>query len=458
VSALVALSPPGLPRVNAIEINLPVFVFGIAITTLIGVAFGLIPALHASRRDPNSDLPYSSRRSAGGHKRTRNSLVIVEVALALVLLVSSGLLLRSLQRLFAVDIGFDSSRLLTMLVQTSTIRFSEKDEINRFFEQSLEAIRLVPGVSAAAFTSQLPMSGDSDMYGVHFDPVPVDDPGELRGTFRYAVSPGYMEMMRIPLKSGRYLEEHDGPNSPLVAVISESLAKRRLKGLDPLGQRLRIGTGPLYTVVGVVGDVRQLSLAISEPDAVYTTASQWRSTDNGMSLVVRARNEAMPSVSDLRRAIWSVDKDQPILRVRTMDDLLAASAEERRFALIVFEVFAVAALVLAAAGLYGVLSGSVAERTREFGVRLALGASRESILSLVVRQGLILTGLGIAIGLIGAVASSQVLVSMLYGITSLDPITYFGVVLVLTVVSVLACAVPAWRAVNVDPAITLRAE
>jgi ABC-type antimicrobial peptide transport system permease subunit len=264
--------------------------------------------------------------------------------------------------------------------------------------------------------------------------------------------------MRIPLRSGRLLDEHDGSDSPLVALISESLARRRLRGIDPLGQRLRIGAGPLYTVVGVVSDVKQLSLALTEPDAVYITTGQWRSTDNTMSLVVRGRDESMPSVEDLRRAIWSVDKDQPIVRVSTMDDLLAASAAERRFALIVFEAFALAALVLSSAGLYGVLSGSVAERTREFGVRLALGASRESILSLVVRQGLILTGLGIAIGLAGAVASSQALDSMLYGITRLDPVTYFGVVLVLIVVSVFACAVPAWRAVNVDPAITLRAE
>jgi putative ABC transport system permease protein len=435
-----------------------VFIFGAVITTLIGVAFGIIPAIHASRHDPLGDLQLGSRRTGGGHPRTRNALVIVEVALALVLLVSSGLLLRSLQRLFAVDIGFDSSRMLTMLVQTSTTRFSEKDAINRFFKQSLEAVKRVPGVSAASFTSQLPLSGDSDMYGVHFDPVPVDDPGEIRGTFRYAVSPGYLETMRIPLKSGRYLEEHDGPDAPLVAVISESLARRRLNGLDPLGQRLRIGVGPLYTVVGVVGDVKQLSLALIEPDAVYTTASQWRSTDNTMSLVVRARDESSALVSEIRRAIWSVDKDQPILRVSTMDDLLAASAAERRFALIVFESFAVAALVLAAAGLYGVLSGSVAERTREFGVRLALGASRENILSLVVRQGLILTGFGIAIGLAGAVTSSQALTAMLFGVSSLDPVTYLGVILLLTLVSVFACAIPAWRAVNVDPAITLRAE
>jgi predicted permease len=458
VRALVSLSPPGLPRVSAIGINAEVFAFGLIITSLIGVSFGLIPAVHASRNDPRSDLQYGSRRSSGGHRRTRSALVVVEVALALVLLVSSGLLLRSLQRLFAVDIGFDSSHLLTMVVQTSATRYSEEEAINRFFEQSLEAVKRVPGVSAAAFTSQLPLSGDSDLYGVHFDPVPIDDPGEIRGTFRYAVSPGYLEIMRIPLKSGRLLDEHDGPDAPLVAVISESLARRRLKGLDPLGHRLRIGYGPLYTVVGVVGDVRQLSLALSEPDAVYTTASQWRSTDNTMSLIVKTRDKTTPLVSDIRRAIWSIDKDQPIVRVSTMDDLLTASASERRFALIVFESFAVAALVLAAAGLYGVLSGSVAERTREFGIRLALGASRESILSLVVRQGLVLTGLGIAIGLAGAATSSKALTAMLYSVSNLDPLTYLGVVLLLTVVSVLACAIPAWRAVKVDPAITLRAE
>src|SRR5262249_41983153 len=154
------------------------------------------------RHDPHADLQLGPRRSAGGHQRTRNALVIVEVAMAIVLLVSSGLLLRSLQRLFAVDVGFDSSRLFTMLVQTSTTRFSEKDAINRFFDKSREAVKRVPGVSAAAFTSQLPLSGDSDLYGVKFDPVPVDDPGELRGTYRYAVSPGYLETMRIPLKNG----------------------------------------------------------------------------------------------------------------------------------------------------------------------------------------------------------------------------------------------------------------
>ncbi len=318
----------------------------------------------------------------------------------------------------------------------------------------------MPGVTEAAFTSQLPLSGDSDHYGVRFDPSPQEDPGEVAGTFRYAVSPGYLETMRIPLRRGRLLDEQDGADAPRVAVISESMAKRRLAGLDPIGQRLRIGAldGPLYTVVGVVGDVRQMSLALADSDAVYVTAAQWRFADNAMSLVVRAGGDAAALAPALRQAVWSVDKDQPIVRVATMDDLLAASAAERRFALILFEAFALAALVLAAAGIYGVLSGSVAERTREIGVRAALGASRESILALVVRQGMTLTGLGVAVGLAGAVAASQALVAMLFGVSRLDPATYLGVVALLAVVSLIACAVPAWRAARVDPASTLGAE
>jgi putative ABC transport system permease protein len=207
-----------------------------------------------------------------------------------------------------------------------------------------------------------------------------------------------------------------------------------------------------------VGDVKQTSLAVSQSDAVYITTAQWRFTDRALWLVVRARGDVAALAPAIRKAIWSVDKDQPIVRVATVDELLVASAAERRFALIVFEAFALAALVLAATGIYGVLSGSVTERMREIGVRSALGASRSNILALVVRQGMTLTGLGVVIGLCGAVAASGAIITLLFGVSRLDPITYLGVIALLVGVSGLACWVPAWRAARVDPSITLRAQ
>jgi putative ABC transport system permease protein len=367
-------------------------------------------------------------------------------------------LLRSLERLFAIDVGFDESRLLTLQVQTAGRRFATNSTTYQFFAQTLDAVRQLPGVAGAALTSQLPLGGDRDLYGVRFEPAPADDPGELGGTFRYAVSPGFFETMGLPVQRGRALDARDRAGAPLAAVISASLAQRRLAGRDPLGRRLIIGSGEPYTVVGVVGDVKQQSLASNDADAVYVTATQWRFADNAMTLVVRARDDATALAPAVRQAIWAVDKDQPIVRVATMDALIAASAAERRFALRVFQAFALAALVLAATGLYGVLSGSVTERTREIGVRAALGASRGSLLGLVVRQGMTLTGLGVAIGVGGAVAATQAIASLLFGVSPLDPLTYLGVITLLAVVALLASAVPAWRAMRVDPATALRAE
>ncbi|HEV8211365.1 MAG TPA: ABC transporter permease [Vicinamibacterales bacterium] len=456
VRALVALSPPGLPRAGAITVDATTLAFGLGLTTLIGLAFGLVPALQAAGSDPQQELQHGSPRTAGRHRRTRSLLVIAEVAIALVLLVSSGLLLRSLERLFAVPAGFDAAELLTMQV-TVGHRFESNDATHRFFDAALEAVRRVPGVASAGFTSQLPLSGDRDEYGAQFEAGP-SRPAATFSSFRYAVSPDYIETVRVPLRSGRLFDPHDGPGSPLVALISESLAMNRFEGDDPIGQRVTIGPAGPYTIVGVVGDVKQMSLALNDSDAVYTPAAQWRFADRVRSLVVRARGNAAALAPAVRQAIWSVDKDQPIQRVATFDDLLAASAAERRFALLIFETFALAALVLATAGLYGVLSGAVAERTREIGVRAALGASRRSILALVVRQGMTLTGIGVVAGLAAAAAASQTLVTLLFGISRLDPITYVGVTTLLAAASAVACAVPAWRAARVDPAITLRAE
>jgi putative ABC transport system permease protein len=383
---------------------------------------------------------------------------VAEVALALVLLVSGGLLLRSLQQLFAVPMGFDGSHLLTMQVQTPAHRYDDDWVCHQFFEQALQAVRQVPGVTSAAFTNQLPLSGDSDVYGARFE---NDAPENGYPVFRYAVTPGYFETIGIPLVRGRLLDARDVPGAPLAIVISQSLAQRKFPGQDPTGKRVHVGgpiDSPMYTIVGVVGDVKQMSLATSESDAVYVTTTQWPSADRALSLVVRGRGDVTALALAVRNSIWSVDKDQPIIRVASMDSLVAASAAERHFLLISFEAFGLVALILAVTGIYGVLSGSVTERTREIGVRSALGATRGDILSLVIRQGMTLTGIGLVLGLLGAMVASQGIAAMLFGISPLDPLTYIGVIAMLGVVSALACAVPAWRAARIDPIVALRYE
>ncbi|HET9712016.1 MAG TPA: ABC transporter permease [Pyrinomonadaceae bacterium] len=459
VRALVTLSPIELPRMVDTGVNGVVFAFALGITTLIGIGVGLIPALHACRGDLNTTLQQSSRRTAGGHQWMRRTLVIAEVSLALVLLVGAGLLFRSLSRLFSIDPGFDTSQLLTMHVQASGTQFDD-EKTRRFFAQSLEAVRQLPGVSAAAFSSQLPLSGDlDDGYGVKFESSATNE--NNIGAFRYAVSPGYLETMGIPLRRGRLLNARDTANTPPVVLISESLARSKFQDQDPLGQRLRVGAndGPWSTIVGVVGDVKQTSLTMSQTNAVYMTTEQWRLfADRALWLVVRARGEAAELAPAIRQAIWAVDKDQPIVRVATMDQRLASSAAERRFALILFEAFGFVAVVLVAVGLYGVLSASVAERTREIGVRLALGAQRRDVLYLILRQGLMLTLAGVSIGLLASWAVTRLLTNLLYGVSATDPLVFGSVASILTVVALLACYVPARRAMKVDPLVILRYE
>jgi len=458
IRVLVAFSPPGLPRVNAIHIDSAVFVFALVVTVMIGLAVGLVPALQSSRRELQSALQRSSQRTAGSHQFTRRAFVVAEVALALVLLASAGLLLHSLRRLFAVPAGFDGSGMVSMQVQTYGRKYDDDRLCHQFFAQALDAVRQVPGVTEAAFTSQLPLSGDSDVYGARFEEDAADTGYAV---YRYAVTAGYFHALSIPLKRGRLLDDRDTTNAPPVILISESLAKRRFPNQDPIGKRVHVGglpTSPMFTVVGIVGDVKQMSLALDDTDAVYTTTEQWHWADGTLSLVVRAHGDAAQFVPAIKNAIWSVDREQPIVRVAMIDDLLAASAAQRRFVLILFEAFGLVGLALAAIGIYGVLSGSIAERTREIGVRSALGATRGSIVLLVLRQGMTLAGFGAAIGLVGAALASQAIAAMLFGVSRLDPITYSGVILLLAVVSAVACGVPAWRAAKIDPMVALRYE
>lgn len=458
VKALVALSPADLPQIDAVRVDASVLAFAVAVTTLIGLVVGLAPALQVSRNHLNARLQYGSARTTGGHQLMRRVLVVAEVAFTLVLLVSAGLLFRSVQRIFAVGPGFNAAHVLTMQVQTSGHLFDDDKYTHQFFAQALEAVRHVPGVRSAGFTSQLPLSDDLEIYGAVVD-LGSRDPGRRSPALRYAVTPGYFTAMQIPLRSGRLFEEHDLTAGPPVAVISEFMEHSRFGNTNPIGRRLRLGPKETwYTIVGVVGDVKQTSLATSDADAVYIPTTQWFSADNALSLVVRAQGDAAILVPAIRKAIWSVNKDQPIVRIATMETLLASSEAQRRFALVLFECFALAALLLAAVGIYGILSGNVSERTREIGIRSALGASRSYILTLVLRQGIVLAALGVLIGLVGAFIASRALITLLFGVSPLDPLTYFGVIVMLVGVSVVACWLPAWRASRVDPSITLRAE
>jgi predicted permease len=463
VRALLALAPAELPRAGAIGVNMPALLFTIALTTLVGVVVGLVPALQGTNRDLRGGMQSGARATSGTSHTLRRSLVVVEVALALVLLVGTGLMLRSLSRLFSVAPGFDASHTLTMQVDAAGHRYDSDTATYLFFEEALERVRALPGITNAAFTSQLPMSGDLDGYGVEWESVP-ESHADLSSALRYAVTPDWFHVMRIPLRSGRLLGDEDRPGAPEAIVMSESLARRVFPGTDPIGQRLRVGpeigdtTRPWGTVVGVVGDVTQTSLALGADDAFYVAMGQWPWVDQVQSLVVRTAGDPASLAPAVERAIWSVDRNVPIIRVATMDDLLARSEARRHFVLLVFETFALAALALAVIGIYGVLAGSVAERMRELGVRAVLGATPASLRALVLRQGMTLTIIGTAIGIGVAALATRAMSTLLFGISRLDPVTYLGVIALLLGVSAIACWVPAWRASRVDPAVTMRGE
>ena len=460
IRTLIALSPPGLPRMSEIRLNAVVFAFAFGVTTVAGVIVGMAPALHAARSNIHETMQAISRRTAGGHEWTRRALVAAEVSIAVVLLISAGLLVRTLRHVFSTQTGFDASHVITMQVQESGHAYDKDPDRLRFFRESLERVRALPGVISSGFVNQLPLSGDYEVYGAVFR----SDPNGAIAAFRYAVTPGYFETMRIPLQEGRLFTERDDTDAPKVVLLSESFAKRKFPHGNAIGQQIHAGPymnqpdQPWGTVVGVVGDVKHGSLEATDNEAFYTPNSQWAWADQQMTLVARTKGDPAALASSIRAAMWSVDKDQPIVRVATMEKIVTASEAQRRFAMFIFETFALMALALATAGIYGVLAGAVTERMREIGVRAALGASRSDIVGLVFRQGMTVAIAGLLIGIAAALAATRAVATMLFGISRLDPITYAGVVAVLLAASAVACSLPAWRAASVDPSITLRAE
>jgi putative ABC transport system permease protein len=463
VGALIALSPPGLSRVDLIRVDAAAFAFGLVITTLVGVTIGLVPAIGASRADVRGGMQSVSRTFAGGRNAARGVLVVSEVALALILLVGAGLLLRSLNQLSAVSPGIRAERVLTMQVVDAANRNRTDEERLAFYDRAVNAVRAVPGVTGAALTSQLPLSGDLDAYGYAFAAFPERQPGEDGSAMRYSITPGYFDVMGIALRRGRLINDADRAGAPPVFLISESLARQIFGDANPVGQRVRFGpdadgSRPWGTVVGVVGDVKQQSLASTTAAAFYVASPQWRWVDPVQSLVVGTTGDPSAMTNAVRRAVWSIDRDKPIARVATMETLIWRTASEQRFASVIYGTFASVALLLAAVGLYGVVAGFVAERAREFGIRSALGATRSDIVRGVLRNGLLFTAIGVAIGLFGASATSRLLETLLFGVSRADPATYLAVVVLLVLVASLACWAPARRAAAADPADTLRAD
>jgi putative ABC transport system permease protein len=462
-SALAPLIPPGFP-VQRIAIGDRVLGFTLLISLLTGIAFGLAPALHASKPDLNEALKEGGRTSTEsfGHHRLRGLLVVCEVALALVLLISAGLMIQSFRQLLRVDPGFNPRGVLTMGLDMSDPKYQTNPaRFMAFNAQLLERVRAVPGVQYAGTVRPLPLGGGRSAMPFYRDDRPVPSGENFPAADWHAVSPGYFQAMGIRLARGRDFADSDNQNTLQVAMISEGLARRYWPDEDPIGKRLRIGTPelglPWFTVVGVVGDTRPYGLEASAPAELYISCLQLGSWVD-MSLVVRTASNPLGVAAGVRDQVLALDKEMVLGEVQTMEQRLAGTLAGRRTNMLILGIFASLALVLAAVGIYGVMSYLVGFRTHEIGVRMALGAGRSDVLKLVAGQGLGLTLIGVGVGLAGAFGLTRFLASMLYGVRPTDLATFAAVSLGLMAVALLACCIPARRATKVDPMVALRYE
>ena len=460
--ALVALAPGDLPLVHAVHVDGVVLSFSLAVTLLSGVAFGVVPALQASRQGIEARLRSGGRGLSLGSGRLRRVLVVTEVALAMTLLAGAGLLVRSLARLSSVDPGFRTDHLATFSVTLSPVRYPDAARQEQFTRQLETRLQRLPGVTSAGVSFALPLtnSGFGFTFAIGGRPE-VSGPEEPRAQVRIA-TPDYFRAMGIPIVRGRGFTARDDETAPHVILISQEAARRYWPNEDPIGQTLMTGWGRDEThrfggtIIGIVGDVRQFSLAMAPLPEIYGPLAQ-RPLDE-LSVVVHSTSPAATVLTAARETVRELDAELPIYDVRSYDDIVRESIAERRFYVTLLATFAGLALVLAAIGIYGVIAYSVQQRRRELGIRIALGATRERVIGLVMRQGMALTTAGALIGLGIAGLLTRVLRGQLYEVSATDPLTFVLVPVLLVVVALVACVVPARRAVAVDPATTIRAE
>jgi putative ABC transport system permease protein len=455
---LVKLSPATMLKLQEERADGRVLCFTLLISLLTGVLFGLFPALQASKSDVQLALKESGNSSQSGRQnRLRGLLVVVEIALAMVLLAGAGLLVRSFESILSAAPGFEQGNLLTMKVPAIGAAYRQDKQVVDFSRNLLDRVKALPGVEVAGIVSNLPFSGNYDINGFHIEAKPLQNPAEAPSAQRYGITPDYLRAMGIPLLRGRQFDEQDNANAPLVALISETTAKRNWPNEDPIGKRIRLGSverGPLRIIVGIVGDVSHYGLDDRPEMQAYVPHAQW--TDSNMTLVVRTSIEPASLAAAVRNEIRAMDAGAPVYDVITMRQLVAGSVAQRRFILAILSLFAVVALSMAAIGIYGVISYAVAQRTQEIGIRVALGAQTRDIMRLIIGQGMILAVAGILIGLGGAVGLTRLMEGLLFGVSATDPLTFAAISLLLVLVAMLACYIPARRAAKVDPMVALR--
>ena len=455
--SLLALAPEDLPRVKDVALDGRVLGFTLLVTLITGIVFGLVPALQASRPNLNETLKEGGRGTTGGHHRIRSSLVITEVALALVLLVGAGLLIRSFIRLQQVNPGFNTKNAMSANVALPGRKYPNSDQYLSFFTQLMEKIAALPGVVAVGATQSLPIQGDY-LVGFNIQGRPPDPPGEDKSTNYYAVTPDYFKAMGIPLLRGRLFTEQDSKNAPRVAVINETMARTYFSDEDPIGKGINLSQGRegFREIVGIVGDVKQYGLA--QPTTLQTYEPYLQMPFSAVTLIVRTEGNPAALSGSIRSEVLALDKEQPVSRIRTLDQIISGSVQQQRFTMLLLGVFAAVALILAAVGLYGVMSYAVTQRTHEIGIRMALGANTGNVLRLVVGHGMLLALIGVFIGLGGAFAFTRLMSKLLFAVSTTDPVTFAGISVLLTGVALVACLVPARRATKVDPMVALRHE
>jgi putative ABC transport system permease protein len=462
INVLLKLNQDMIPRSNEIAIDSRVLFFTMGLSLITGIIFGLVPALHSSKTDLQAILKEGGRSGSNSIKSgVRSALVVAEIALALVLLIGAGLLVRSFTKLQEVTPGFTTGNLLVIQLSLPDNQYREPQQIDNFFQKALERIQALPGVQAAGVASTVPMSGNNSSGSFSIEGRTVQ-PGEMSpwGN-RWLAGATYFQTMNIPLLQGRYFDDRDVVSTSPVAIIDESMRRKYWSDENPIGKRISFQRDPQGNpiwreVVGVVGHVRHKGLEGESPVQYYLPHRQL----SGSSMYVVARTITDPSslTSAVRSAIQSVDRELPVYRVTTMDQVVSDSLTQRRFALTLMSIFALVALILAAIGLYGVMAYSVTQRTHEIGIRLALGASRGNVLKMIVGQGFLLALIGVSIGLTAAFGLTRLMAALLFGVSAIDPLIFVSLPLLLAGVAAIASWIPGRRATHVDPMIALRYE